>query len=91
MLGYSVIEPKVCQKVGAERRKSLKIICIIYISVSYISIYHIYMIIWKQLVRECLQHVKEPINEVNKNAISVVRSDCHCKGEVVVLVRQKSP
>ena len=49
------------------------------------------MIIWKQLVRECLQHVKEPINEVNKNAISVVRSDCHCKGEVVVLVRQKSP
>ena len=49
------------------------------------------MIIWKQLVRECLQHVKEPINGVNKNAISVVRSDCHCKGEVVVLVRQKSP
>ena len=47
------------------------------------------MIIWKQLVRECLQQVKEPINADNKNAVPVVRSDSHCKGEVVALVRQK--
>ena len=49
------------------------------------------MIIWKPLFGECLQRVKEPINEVDKNAGSLVRTSSHCKGEEVVLVQQKSP
>ena len=81
MFWYSVIESKVCQKVGVGRRKSLK----------HIRGYHAYMIIWKPLFGECLQRVKEPINEVDKNAGSLVRTSSHCKGEEVVLVQQKSP
>ena len=41
---YSVIESKVCQKVGVGRRKSLK----------HIRGYHAYMIIWKPLFGKCL-------------------------------------
>ena len=41
------------------------------------------MIIWKSLVGECLQCVKEPTNEVEKNAFTVVRTNSHCKEEVV--------
>ena len=53
--------------------------------------YHVYMIIWKPLIGECLQCVKEPTNEVNKNAVAVVRTNSRCKEEVVTLVQQKSP
>ena len=49
------------------------------------------MIIWSPLVCECLQCVKEPTNEVDKNAVAVVRTKSHCKGEVVGHVQQKSP
>ena len=35
--------------------------------------------------------MKEPINEVDKNVVSLVRTNSHCKGEVVVHVQQKSP
>ena len=49
------------------------------------------MIIWKPLVDECLKRVTDPIIEVNKNAVSLVRTNCRCKGEMVVHVQQKSP
>ena len=49
------------------------------------------MIIWKPLFGECFQRVKEPINEVDKNAGFLVRTNSRCKGEEVVLVQQKSP
>ena len=35
--------------------------------------------------------VKEPINEVGKNAISLVLTNSHCGGAVFVHVEQKSP
>ena len=41
------------------------------------------MIIWKPLVDECLQCVKEPSNKVGKNAVSLVRTNSHCKREVL--------
>ena len=34
--------------------------------------------------------MKEPPNEVNKNAFSLVRTNSHCKGYVIVHVQQKS-
>ena len=49
------------------------------------------MIIWKLLVGECLQCVKEPTNEVDKNAVAVICTNSHCKEEVVGYVQQKSP
>ena len=49
------------------------------------------MIIWKPLVGECLERMKEPTNKVDKNDVSLVRTNSHCKGEVVVHVQQKSP
>ena len=49
------------------------------------------MIVWKPLICECLQCLKEPTNEVNKNAAVVVLTNSHCKEEVVGLVQQKSP
>ena len=49
------------------------------------------MIIWKQLVGEFLQCVKEPTNEVDKNAVAVVCINSHCKEKVVDSVQQKSP
>ena len=45
------------------------------------------MIIWKPVVGEYLQRVKEPRNEVDKTVFSLVRTNSHCKGEVVVLYR----
>ena len=42
------------------------------------------LISWKPLVTQCLQCVKEPTKEVNKNAIAVVCTNSHCKEEVVV-------
>ena len=44
------------------------------------------MIIWKPLVGDCLQCVKEPTNEMCKNAVAVVRTNAYCKEEVVVHV-----
>ena len=49
------------------------------------------MIIWKPVVGEHLQYMKEPTNEVNMNAVAVVRTNSHCKEEVVCHVKQKSP
>ena len=34
--------------------------------------------------------LKEPINKVDKNVVSLVRTNSHCKGEVLVHVQQKS-
>ena len=48
------------------------------------------MIIWKSLLSKCLQYVKNSTNEVYINAIAVVRTNSHCKKEVVGHVRQKS-
>ena len=33
--------------------------------------------------------MKEPINKVDKDAVSLVRTNFYCKGKVVVYVRQK--
>ena len=41
------------------------------------------LISWKPLVTQCLQCVKEPTKEVNKNAVAVVCTNSHCKEEVV--------
>ena len=49
------------------------------------------MIVWKPLVDECLQCVKEPNNKVGKNAIFLVRTNSHYKREVIVHVQQKFP
>ena len=42
----------------------------------------------KPLVTQCLQCVKEPTNEVIKNAIAVVCTNSLCKEEVVGHVQQ---
>ena len=34
--------------------------------------------------------MKEPINEVDQNAVSLVSANSHCRGEVLVHVQQKS-
>ena len=47
------------------------------------------MIILKPLVGESLQCLKEPTNEVDKNVVAVVRTNSHCKGEVVGYLLQK--
>ena len=47
------------------------------------------MIIWKTLVGECLQCMKEPTSEVDKNAVAVVYSNSHFKEKVVGYVQQK--
>ena len=49
------------------------------------------MIIWKLLVSECLQCMKDLISEVEKNAIAVVYTNSHYKGELVGHVQQKPP
>ena len=67
MLGYNAINPKVCQEAGVGRIRG----------------YHVYMIIWEPLVGKCLQCVKEPTNEADKNAVAVVRANSHCKEELV--------
>ena len=47
------------------------------------------MTIWKQMVGECLQCVKEPTNEVDKNTVAVVRTNnSHSKEKVVGHVQQ---
>ena len=47
--------------------------------------------IWKPLVGECLQGVKEPANQVDKNAVVVAGNNSHCKEEVLGYVQHKSP
>ena len=49
------------------------------------------MIIWKPLVCECLQYVKKPADEVDKNGVAVVRANSHYKQEVVGHEQQKYP
>ena len=49
------------------------------------------LMIWMPLVGEYLQFMKEPTNEVDKNAVTVVRTNCDCKEEVVVPAYQKCP
>ena len=41
------------------------------------------MIIWKPLIGDRLQYVKEPTNEMDKNAAAVARTNSHSKKEVV--------
>ena len=53
--------------------------------------YHIYMIIWKPLVGECLQFIKKPTKEVDKNVVAVVRTNSHFKEGLAGLVQLKSP
>ena len=49
------------------------------------------MIIWRPLVGEWLKCMKDLTNEVVKIAVAMVLANCHCKGEVVGHVQQKSP
>ena len=46
---------------------------------------------WKPLVGEFLQCIKEPTNEVDKNAVAVICSNSQCKEEVVGHMQQKFP
>ena len=49
--------------------------------------HHAYIIIWKPLVSKCLQDVKEPTNEANKNAVVVpFRTDRYFKEQLVSYV-----
>ena len=52
--------------------------------------YQVYVMIWKPLVGEGLQFVKETANKAGKIAVAVVFSNSHCK-EVVGHVYHKSP
>ena len=47
------------------------------------------MIILKPLIGQCLQCLKEPTNELDKNAVAVVRTNSQCKGEVIGYLLQK--
>ena len=42
-----------------------------------------FIIFWKPRVGKCLQCVNEPTNEVEKNAVTMVRTHSHCKEDVV--------
>ena len=46
---------------------------------------------WKPLVSEFLQCIKEPTNEVDKNAVAVIRSNSQCKEGVVCHMQQRFP
>ena len=48
------------------------------------------MTIWKPLVFECFQCVKEPTKEVDKNVVVVI-TNSHCKEEEVGHVQKKFP
>ena len=39
--------------------------------------------IWMPLVGEYMQFIYEQTNEVDKNAVTVVRTNCDCKEKVV--------
>ena len=82
MVGYSAFDPKMCQKTGVGRKKTLK-------TTLRVREYHVYTIIWNPLVGECLQCVKEPAKEVDKNTVAVVCTNSHSKEEVVDHVQQK--
>ena len=49
------------------------------------------MITWKPLVGQYMQCVKEPTNEMDKNAVTVVPTNSHCKEAVGGHVQKKSP
>ena len=49
----------------------------------YIREHYVYLIIWKPLFGKCLQCVKEPTNEVDKNTVAMVCTNSHCKEGVV--------
>ena len=49
------------------------------------------MIIWMPLVGGCLQYVKEPTYEVDKNDVAAACTNHHCKEEVSGYVQQKFP
>ena len=81
VFGYSAIEPKVCQNVGVGRRKSLKTI---YGRISYLYD-NLEATGWRVFVTR-----ERSTNNVDQNAVSLVRTNSDCKGEVVVHVKQKS-
>ena len=72
MLGYSVIDLKVCQETGDGRRKPKD-------SMRKSRLYDNL----KPLVGKCLQYLKELTNKVDKNSVAVTRTSSHCKEEVV--------
>ena len=50
--------------------------------------YHAYMNIWNPLVGETLKCKQEPSNEVDKNAVAIIRSDSWEKETIVGHVPQ---
>ena len=42
-----------------------------------------FIIFWKPRVGKCSQCVKEPTNGVEENTVAVVRTNSHCKEDVV--------
>ena len=68
LLEDSTIDPKVCQEAGVGEAL-----------IQYIRESHVYVIIWKPLVDECLQYVKKSTNKVEKNTVAVVCTNSHYK------------
>ena len=50
---------------------------------SFVRGYHVHMNIWEPLVGECLKNRKEPINEMDETAATVIRINSYSE-EVVV-------
>ena len=78
--GDSTIKPKVCQAtcVGEDLKQ-------------YVRECHVYMIIWKPLVGEFWQYVKKSTNEVEKNTVAVVYTNCHYKRTWLAMCNRISP
>ena len=48
------------------------------------------MILWRPLVGQCLQCVKEPTNKLDKNTVAVVCTNPYCQEELVDHAQKKS-
>ena len=81
VLRYSVIETKMCQTFSVGRRKSLKTM---YWRISCLHD-NLKATGWRVFL------TRERVNEMDKNAVSLVCTDSHRKGEVIPHVQQKSP
>ena len=84
VLEYNAINAKVCQEAGDERRKSLKTIC------QRISCFYVRLeATGQRMVGTMCQ--QEPTNEMDRNTVTMVCTNFHCKEDVVDHVQQKSP
>ena len=54
-----------------------------YLTLSKMSLKHVYMNIWEPLVGECLKSRKEPTNEMDKTTPAVIRINSYIEEMVV--------